>query len=289
MTAAPIIVSSPAARSGVSLIQRLISSSRNGICYGADASRRLLMLSEFTHSECLVLQERTELQSFYLHNLLSGKQDYGLIDLELPGELPKHALVGALTFFKQHYDEATKAIEKEIWACKSSANSFLSIVKAADFIPDLKCVYVYRNIVDTIRSQKSAGLIGDEDALVAACMEWVSNTDVIAALSRKNFEQVPAMLHPVKFETFLSGKDEAIRLLEEFTGLEAIQQEIADIKVNRCAPASQTDPTPVPSYQAPAPLSDVEIHIISHLCRERMTEIYPENLNLFQSGSMTVQ
>ncbi|WP_168206287.1 sulfotransferase [Labrenzia sp. PHM005] len=289
MSNSPIIVSSPAACSGATFIQRLISSSDNGICYGADAARRLLMLSEFTHSECLALQEHRDLQSFYLQNLLAGNQDFGVADLEIPGELPKHALVGALMFFKQHYDEATKAIEKEVWACKSPKSSFLSIVKAADFIPDLKCIYIYRNIVDVVRSQKSLGLISTEDQLIATCTEWINNTDVIAALSRKNFESVPAMLHPIKFEVFLADKDAAISQLEAFSGLKNIQREIADLKVNRHTPASDTDPTPVLSYEDPATLTDVELHIIAHLCQDRLTEIYPESPDLLQSSKMTIQ
>ncbi len=289
MPAAPIIVSGPMARSGTTLIQRLISSSENGICYGAEAARRLLALAEFTHSECVSLQENAQLQSYYLQHLLSGNQSFGSIDLEIPGELPRHALVGALTFFKQHYDEATKAIEKEIWACKSPQSSFISIVKTADFIPDLKCVYIYRNIVDTIRSQKSLGLINDDKALVGACMQWNNNTDVIAALRRKNFEQIPEMLLPIKFETLLSDRNNTIRRLEEFMGVSAIQHDVANHKVNRCNPTSETDPTPVLSYVEPAQLSDVELHMISHVCRDRMAEIYPEKLALLHSEKLSIQ
>ncbi|MEP3049108.1 MAG: hypothetical protein ABJL55_20515 [Roseibium sp.] len=286
MPAAPIVVSSPTARSGTSLIQRLISSSENGICYGANAARRLLMLTEFTHTECVALQERSELQSRYLQNLLSGDMNFGSVDLEILGELPKHALVGALTFFKQHCDEATKAIEKEIWACRSPKGSFLTIAKAADFISDLKCIYVYRNVVDTMRSQKSMGLIRNEDDLASACMEWVRNTDVIAALNHNNFEQIPAMLLPIKLETFLAQKNESIRHLEDFTGLENIQRAIADSKVNVSEPVSEADQTPVLSYQKPAPLTDVELHLIAHLCRDKMAEIYPENSDLLETGMM---
>lgn len=289
MSITPIVVSAPVECSGTTFIQRLISSSDNGICYGADAARRLLMLSDFTHAECLTLQEQTGLQSFYLQNLLAGNQDFGAADLEIPGELPKHALVGALTFFKQHYDEATKAIEKDVWACKSPKSSFLNIVKAADFVSDLKCVYIYRNIVDVVRSQKSLGLLNNEEALISVCSEWVNNTDVIAALSRKNFEQVPAMLHPIKFEDFLADKDGSIGKLENFAGLKNIQRNIADIKVNRRLPKSETDPTPVLSYQDPAELTDVELHIISHLCQDRLTEIYPEKPGLLQAEAVTVQ
>lgn len=289
MPAAPIFVTSPAARSGTTFIQRLITSSDNGICYGTDAARRLLSLSEFVHSECLGLQERAQLQSYYLHSLLAGNQDYASVDLEIPGELPKHALVGALTFFKQHYDEATKAIEKDIWACKSPQSSFLSIVKIADFIPDLKCVYIYRNIVDVIQSQKAMGLVSTEESLVKTCMAWVSNTDVIAALSQKNFEQVPAMLLPVKFEDFVSNKEQGLRQLERFTGLVNIQRDAADTMINHCAPASESDPSPVLSYVKPAPLTDVELHIISHICKDRMSEIYPEKLHLLRSEELVVQ
>ncbi|MEP2704341.1 MAG: sulfotransferase [Roseibium sp.] len=276
MPNAPIIIASPTLRSGATLFQRLLSSSDNGICYGEDAARRLLTLSEFAHNESILLQQQEDRQTHYWNKILEGNLDFGLVDLELPGDFARHALVGALTFFRQHYDEATKVIEKEIWACKISKCSFLNVVKAADFVSDLKCIYVYRNIVDTAMSQKSLGLINDEQELAALCTEWVVNTDVIAALSRKNFEQVPEMLLPIKFEDFLANGPKSVRQLESFTGMRGIKGDILKEKFNRWPQASDFDPTPILSYEKPVPLSETELNIVAHICGDRMREIYPE-------------
>ena len=120
--------------------------------------------------------------------------------LGLPGEYTKNAVVGAQNCFKQHYAEATRAIDKEIWASNSPKQTFLDIVRLSDFFPQLKCVYIYRNVFDTIRSQKTRGWIKDTSDLATACIEWVANTAVIAALQKNNFETVPEMMDPVKYE-----------------------------------------------------------------------------------------
>lgn len=276
MQKAPIIITSPSTRSGTTLIQRLITSSDNSICYGEHAARRLIELSNFVHREYVLLQKTEDRHAFNWQKVLSGDANYWMVGLELPGEYTQNALVGALNCFKQHYDEATRAVDKEIWASKSPKQTFLDIVRLSDFFPQLKCVYIYRNVFDTIRSQKTRGWIKDNSDLANACIEWVANTEVIAALQKNNFETVPEMLHPVKYESFLQNLDTGIQRLEEFTGARGINRDIADVKINVWIPTSKDDLTPAINYGEPTALDKGELEIIQKISGARMREIYAE-------------
>ncbi|WP_269585548.1 sulfotransferase [Roseibium sp. Sym1] len=276
MTANPILVSSPTPRSGTTLVQRLITSSDNGICYGEFCGRRIVELCEFAHKELVAVQNNRERQEYEWDNIFQGNHDYWMVGLDLPGEFPGHALVGAVQFYKQNYDEATRAIDKEIWAAKVPKIAFRDVVKTSDLISDLKCIYIYRNIYDVIKSQKTRGWFERESDLVKACEEWLANTEVIAALKRAAFQNQPTMLHVVQYEDLTENLQDNIEQIEAFTGLSGIKPEVADTKVNTWKPTSRENLEPRVSYEAPQGLARHECELIDKICGERMRELYPE-------------
>lgn len=276
MTAAPIIVAAPTYRSGTTLVQRLITSSENGICYGEDAARRLISMGEFAYQEFLHLDANDARNELTWKTLASGDLNQVMAGLELPGDFTKHAITGALTFFKQHYDEATRALEKEVWACKARELSFLSIAKLSDFFGDLKCVYVYRNVFDTIRSQKSSGLLDSRTKLAEACTKWVENTKVVAALAKSGFKNKPAMLHPLAYETFQEDPVSALHHLEQFCGLQGINPYVLQTRVNTFRFPPDNDSPAEIDYVPPVALSADELEIIQQICGARMQQIYPD-------------
>jgi len=275
MPPGPILVTSPTTRSGTTLLQRLITSSDNGICYGENTGRRLVELCEFAHRELLDLQANEERHKYEWENVLGGNVDYWMVGLELPGEFSKHALAGAVQFFRQHYDEATKTIGKEIWGAKVPKLEFTQVVKMADLLSDLKCIYIYRNVFDVIKSQKSKNWITDKQTLIDVCREWVANTQVISVLKKNEFQNQPAMLHIVQYEELIQNLDEHIGKIEAFSGLRGIRSEVADKKVNTWLPTSSENFEPAVSYEEPGELTDGEVGIINEICATRMQELYP--------------
>jgi hypothetical protein len=273
---APLFVASPTTRSGTTLLQRLITSSDNGICYGEFAGRRIAELCDFAHKELLLVQKNEDRQAIEWDNVLNGNVDYWMVGLDLPGDFAKHALVGAVQFYKQHYDEATSMVNKEIWAVKFPMLEFTRVARIADLISDLKCIYIYRNVFDVIRSQKSKGWISTRQNVIESCLEWVKNTDVVAALKKNDFQNQPAMLHVVQYEDLVLNLDSNLKAIEAFTGLRGIRPEVADTKVNTWITASKEDMAPAVSYREPEPLSPEDVETIRTICASRMDELYPD-------------
>ena len=275
MTASPILVASPTTRSGTTLLQRLITSSENGICYGEFCGRRIVELCEFAHRELLLVQHNKERQAHEWTNVLGGNVDYWMVGLDLPDDFASHALAGAVKFYKQHYDEGSRTVGKEIWAAKVPKLSFQQIVKVSDLINDLKCIYIFRNVFDVIKSQKSKGWITSKPKLVAACEEWFANTEVVATLKRNNFENLPAMMHVIEYEQLVADPAGHIAGIEAFTGLRGIRSEVANTKVNAWISKPGDTGAPESAYLTPGHLSRGECEIIDEICSTRMRELYP--------------
>ncbi|MEO9527366.1 sulfotransferase [Roseibium sp.] len=265
----------PDHRSGTTFLQRLITSSDNGICYGEFTGRRIAELCDFAHKELLLIQKNEDRQAVEWKNVFSGDVDYWMAGLDLPGDFSKHALLGAVQFYRQHHDEATRLVNKEIWAVKFPKLEFTRVVRIADLINDLKCIYIYRNVFDVIRSQKSKGWISNRQIVIESCLEWVKNTDVIAALKKNDFRNQPAMLHVVQYEDLVRNLDSNLKAIEAFSGLRGIKPAVADTKVNTWITASGEDMTPAVSYREPEPLTEEEAGTIATICGSRMDELYP--------------
>lgn len=276
MTASPILVTSPTSRSGTTLIQRLITSSDNGICYGENTGGRLHQLCEFAHHELLIIQENEDRLKLVWDNIQNGDFDFWMVALDLPDDYNKHALVGAVTFYRQHHDEATQSANKEVWGAKLPKLHFSEIVKMADLISDLKCIYIYRNAIDVIKSQKTRRWITSKQKLIDACNEWVENTQVIAALKKNDFQNQPEMLHVIRYEDLISNREHVIEGLERFAGIHGVKSEVIDTKINTWFPKSKDDMTPAVTYREPASLTQGEVDIIREICADRMSEIYPK-------------
>ncbi|TYC60538.1 hypothetical protein FMN50_07475 [Rhodobacterales bacterium] len=263
MTASPIIITSPIAGCGTSLLQRLVTGSANGICYGEVPGRRFAELCDFAHREMVAVQENQQRQSLDWNEAFGGDVDLWLDHLDLPGDFPKHALAGAVRFYKDHIDEATRAMEMDVWALKVDALEFTHVTRIADLVNDLKCLFIYRNIFDVIRAQKARGLIADKQKLLEACIQWVKNTEVIAALKRRNFENLPTMLHVMQYEDLVENADAHISSLESFADLHGMKPDVI---------ALDTDDA---TSHGLAELTAEETDSITTVCGSRMQEIYP--------------
>lgn len=144
-------------------------------------------MGEFVYQEFLNLDVNDVWNECIWKIFVFGDFNQVMVGLELFGDFIKYVIIGVLIFFKQYYDEVIRVLEKEVWVCKVLELLFLSIVKFLDFFGDLKCIYVYRNVFDIIRFQKSVGLIESYIQFVDVYMKWVENIKVIVVLVKSGF------------------------------------------------------------------------------------------------------
>lgn len=276
MSQNPILVASPTTRSGTTLLQRLITSSQNSVCYGENTGRRIQGLCEFSHKELLSIQSNKAHQELEWREVKGGNVDFWMAGLDLPEDFASNAFVGALQFYVHQIEEATRSLGKDIWAIRVSQLSFTQIVQMSDLINDLKCVFIYRNVFDVIKSQKAAGWISDDAKLVEACNDWVANTEVIATLKRNNFENLPAMLQVIEYEDLIKNLDDVIWKLEVFSGIKNIRREVAETRINTVETSANNEQERSALYVEPLNLTGAECEVIASICGERVTELYPD-------------
>ncbi|QDG75701.1 sulfotransferase domain-containing protein [Labrenzia sp. PHM005] len=272
----PIYVGAPTTRCGTTLIQRLISSADNGICYGEFTARRLLALSIFTKTQLQTIEEQMQGQKYDWDKVKSGDVQFWMAALEPPVEYSKGALLSCIEAFCESYQNSAKSIKRDIWATKSPRVSIDNLLVMQSLIPNLNCIYVYRNIVDVVKSQKARGWVKNKRDLILSCKEWVANTQAFLPLTKPENAARTPRLHLVKYEDFVSDLPVGINKLQEFSGLQGIDPEVAKVKVNTFASGSNSDPGNANNYIKPADLSRDEIKNIAKICKSRMNELYPE-------------
>src|SRR3989338_10877183 len=84
MTLSPLIVTAPVERSGTTLIQRLICSSNNGICYGENLFVEFLDMLAYTVSKIQYHSNNKVSEEEGLKSVLEGRADRWIPDLS-PG------------------------------------------------------------------------------------------------------------------------------------------------------------------------------------------------------------
>lgn len=277
MNSCPIFVGAPTTRCGTTLVQRLISSAQNGICYGEYSARRLLALSIFAKTQLKTIDDQMQGQKYDWDKVKSGDVQFWMAALEPPVEFSKQALTSSIAAFCEAYQNSARSIEKDIWATKSPRVSIDNLLLMRSLIPDLNCIYVYRNIVDVVKSQKARGWVKNKRDLILSCKEWVANTEALLPLLKLEKESRPTPhLHFVKYEDFIEDLVNGIRGLEAFSGLQAIDPDVAKLKVNTFASQTKPGSGNVNNYIDPAELSRDEIKNIAKICEPRMKELYPE-------------
>lgn len=269
---APIVVTSPTPRSGTTLVQRLICSSQNGVCFGENVAERLFDFSKFAEGVNNFVETHRERGKLEWEKLLSGDSEFWMVSLELPGDQSKNAALIAYYAYMQYHAVCAAQLGRPVWGAKSPAQPVSSIGKLSQFFPNTKCIYVYRNVFDVVKSCKSRDWIKSEEDLRRYCSDWVRNTEIIAALKTQRISAVNRLI-TIEYERIISHRDEVIDKIEAFTGLNEIKRSVLDQKVNTWS----DDVTLKSKYLEPAGLTVAEVEIITELCGAQMEVLYPNS------------
>lgn len=268
----PLVVIGAAPRSGTTLIQRLITSSKNAICLGEAFAGRIFTLSSWVDKNAQLLSENTEKNDADWETLKRGDTDFWMPGLELPGGQSTAALSVALSAYSQFLAACANNLQKPIWGFKSPNHDLEHVALLAKHTPNLKCIFVYRNIFDVVRSSKSRGWCDTPQKLRDICLSWCRRTKVIAGNAAMGNTIVSNDLCVLKYEEMVDDIGPAIRQMEEFAGIEGIRRETADVKINTW-PGSGTLKT---RYIEPSELNSQEITTIEEVCGDALRLLYPE-------------
>jgi len=251
----PVFVVAPTARNGITLVQRLLNSTRRIIVYGenTDFVERLPTLVHSavqTHTESGVeiarsrekfLNETTE---YWTSNLWPDTLNYMLVMFE---SFYKTALL---------YEQYSLHIGFQRWGVKNPMVSAQMIERLNVLMPRARFVFIYRNLYHTARSAKARQFIKTDGDLEAFAGRWREH--LAAVLDKPQ----PHLL-PIRYETLLDERAPTVAQIAEFAGVEGIDPAVLERKINTFEGATSAGLSPT-GYIDPAPLTPADVKTIRH-------------------------
>ncbi len=263
----PLIISSPTIRSGTTLLQRLLCSSRKALIYGELCAQDLEF---FLNLYAFKLQEYTYHKPAYvtgLDKVLKGDVDDWIPDLmpDIDGYLMAmgQAAFAGITYCR---DYAAKS-ERPVWGFKYPGWKPPMIRLLREVMPRSRFIFVYRDVVACLKSAKAQQVIHSHQEIYEFCQVWVEGVRYLLSLGSD-----PAAL-VMSYEELQTAPELTLQRVAEFTGVSDMNPAVLLRKINAWSGedylAQAKD-----GYTPPADLTEVEMQIVNDTASVLRTSLY---------------
>jgi len=261
----PIVITSPTVRSGTTLLQRLLCSSTNSLIFGENCGYDLTLFLGIYTTKALMYNPHKENNAAFFKRVISGDTNDFMIDLMPDIDGYMRALGEACFSGISYCRDYSISVERPIWGFKYPGWRPQTIHMIREMMPNCRLIYIYRDVVECLKSAKASQIVRTEQEFHEFCRLWVENLSY--ALDLKG---APGVLL-VNYRQMIEQPGETLAEIERFTGTVGIKFEVLEKKINRWSDATNTD------YLEPAKLSEKEMVVVdetaSHLRREILPEI----------------
>jgi hypothetical protein len=222
----PLIVTSPTIRSGTTLLQRLLCSSRNALIYGEECGKDLELLLQIYASKMAAYQHSRQRSSTTLGSVLDGEVNRWIADLmpDMDGYMKAlgRAYLSGLTYCRDY----AAGVGRTVWGIKYPGwpPHLISLIRQA--IPESRFLIIYRDIVDCLRSAKARRSVNSEQEARQFCNDWKNNLSFLLAMRND-----PSVLL-LKYAELVTTPERVIETIAGFTGARDIQLETLSHKIN---------------------------------------------------------
>jgi hypothetical protein len=220
----PVFVSAPTPRNGVTLLQRLLNSSRQIIIYGENKHICELMpavvhmanaVHRTSHAEKEETLRRflTETTEFWSSGLWPDTKLY----LDLSVEVFK-------SYFKL-YDSCSRHYGFERWGIKHPFWSVGDFQNLYALLPKARFIYIYRNLYDVARSAKARKFVSAPQQYERLAKSWNAGVKQVVPMKAEN-------LLVIEYEELVREPEEWIERIERHAGISSIDATVMSRKYN---------------------------------------------------------
>lgn len=254
----PVIVSAPTARNGVTLIQRLLNSSRKIIVFGENAMVAS-KLPEIVHTGVNELSAHSDSLKASRDRFLSGDSEYWSSDLWPDEQAFIRALLTSFTSLVSVYEQSARSFGFTRWGIKHPMDKPTMLGQLLALLPRARAIFVYRDPFEVIASAKSRSFVQDEAGVREYAENWSKN------LQKVRDDASPRVLTLRHEDLAGPNAGQWIGRIEAHTGVAGIDPEVLSRRINTFG-----DPQSGGSYIEPTPLSDRERAIIEEVAGEAL-------------------
>jgi len=253
-----LFVSSPTARCGTTVVQRLLNSSPEALVFGEYSGAALIELAQALSSRAKLLL-RAEMHATDLARALAGEQFwYPHLLGDAPGfvELFRGALQRCLAF---HQAQA-RAHGRPLWGVKLPTVPVETLRGLRALCPEAKVLYVVRDLLAAARSAKARRFVRTPAELQAFAETWREGVTALESL------RDDARVKVLDYEALERREPALLGELEAFTGMRALDPAVLAARVNTWAGAPEKGHAPG-QYLAPSELDAHELEVLERAVR----------------------
>lgn len=254
-----IFITAPTARNGITLLQRLINSTRQAVVYGENV-HLVHQLPTLVHQSVEAHQTLGAKLDDTLRRFQAGDTEFWSSALH-PGTEPM--MMASFQWFYHAlsvYDGKSKAMGFARWGVKNPMLCPQMIDRLAALLRQAKFLFIVRNPYDVARSAKARRFYADEAALREMMRQWRQHTEHVRKTNA-------AHTLVIDYEPFVADPKPMLAKIEQFTGLSGINADVMRRKINTFFGSAEQGHAPS-GYIAPATLTDAESALIGEVTGE---------------------
>jgi hypothetical protein len=248
---APVIVTSPTARCGTTLIQRLLSASENAFIYGEEVGHQIRTVTVWLVGMLQQLERTEAATDADFQRALAGTLTDWRPGLTAPTAVMTKAWIETYYQLPATLADFSGSIERPVWGFKAPSFNRDTLRALLSMMPKAKVIYVFRNPADVLASAKARKFVQGEEQVRQFCADWAKNLVEVSQLASDE------RILFVKYENLIAQRADHVRLLEAFTGARNTSETVFDLKINTYQgdPALGYSPS---QYIAPESLTDAD-------------------------------
>lgn len=249
---APVVITSPTPRCGTTLVQRLLTRSANAFIYGEEVGHQLRTTTTWLIGLLRQFEQTYPTIDPDFDKALAGTLTDWRPGLTAPTEIMRRAWIETYYQLPFALSEFSARVGRPVWGFKVPGYNRDMLRAVFSLMPRTRVVYLIRNLHDVLKSAKARRFVTTDEDIRQFCADWARNILEVAELAADQ------RLIFLKYEDLLARRDEHLRLLEMFTGVEGADPAQFDLKINTFVGFEAQGHSPT-QYIAPAELTEADL------------------------------
>jgi hypothetical protein len=222
----PLIITAPVIRSGTTLLQRLLCSSRQALIYGEMCAQDLEFFLNLYAFKTQEYNYHRPTLALGLQQVLAGDVNGWLPDL-MPDIDAYLAAMSQSAFAGIIYcrDYAAQ-VGRPVWGFKHPGWKPPMIRLLRAVMPRSRFIFIYRDVVECLQSAKAQQAINSDQQVYEFCQAWVEGVEYLL-----NLGDDPALL-VLRYEELVSEPAATLERVAEFSGVEDMNPTVLQRKIN---------------------------------------------------------
>lgn len=234
----PVFIWAPTQRCGTGLLQRLVTSSKAALIFGEEQH----LVHQIPH-ELSKSARRAEANRHLLDRLAQGDPSGWYVHVFPPDESYRSTLIQHFYDLVSIHQQSAQHLGFSRWGTKYPRFHFREFLILRELLPFARHLFIYRDILDVLRSVKSRGWLTSPSTAAAYCSHWNEGINAIFRIHKKD-----SAVQIIRYEQLTEVPDEIIPQIERFCQLPPFDRSVFAHRPNK----------PGDGYVAPSALNPVE-------------------------------